>query len=276
MDLTNLKDLKTAMQLAGIKPHKSLGQHFLIDAESIEAIVAAGDIQATDTIVEIGPGLGVLTEALAATEAQVVAVETDHTLVELLQRRLPNNARVEEADIMKFNLAELPTGYKVIANVPYYITSAIIRLLLESPNPPDLAVLLIQKEVAERIVAKPGNMSVLAFSVQYYADVEIITTVEKDKFWPAPKVDSSVIKITRRQPAFEADVASLFRLVKAGFGEKRKQLRNALAGGLQLSNEQAAELIEQAGLSATARAQELTTDQWHELYQAAQQQGIVS
>lgn len=267
MDLSNIKDLKVAMQLAGIKANKGLGQHFLIDAESVDAIIDAAEITSNDTVLEVGPGLGVMTDQLAKTNAQIVAVETDGNLVELLNRRLPDNVRVEEADIMKFNLADLPTDYKVVANVPYYITSPIIRLLMESKNPPVYSVLLIQKEVAERIAAGPGDMSILALSVQYYADVELIVDVPRDRFYPEPNVDSTVIKLTRKaRPAFEADTAKLFRLIKAGFGEKRKQLRNSLSGGLQMTTEQSAELIEQAGLIETARAQELSLDQWKALY----------
>lgn len=277
MDLSNIKDLKVAMQLAGIKANKGLGQHFLIDAESVDAIIDAAQITSDDTILEVGPGLGVMTDQLAKTGAQVVAVETDHTLVELLRRRLPNNVRVEEADIMKFNLANLPADYKVVANVPYYITSPIIRLLMESKNPPVHSVLLIQKEVAERIAAKPGDMSILALSVQYYADVELVADVPRDRFYPVPNVDSTVIKLTRKeQPAFEADTHKLFRLIKAGFGEKRKQLRNSLSGGLQMTTEQSAELIERAGLKDTARAQELSLEQWKSLYDVVLAGGFLS
>lgn len=267
MDLSNIKDLKVAMQLAGIKANKGLGQHFLIDKESVEAIISAAEITAEDTILEVGPGLGVMTDELAKTQAQVIAVETDSNLVELLNRRLPDNVRVEEADIMQFNLADLPADYKVVANVPYYITSPIIRLLMESKNPPTHSVLLIQKEVAERIAAGPGDMSILALSVQYYADVELVVDVPRDKFYPIPNVDSTVIKLTRKaQPVFEADTHKLFRLIKAGFGEKRKQLRNSLSGGLQITTDQAAKLITQAGLNDTARAQELSLAQWKSLY----------
>lgn len=270
MDLSNIKDLKVAMQLAGIKANKGLGQHFLIDKESVEAIIDAAEITPDDTVLEVGPGLGVMTDELAKTGAQIVAVETDRTLVELLNRRLPDTVQVKEADIMKFNLADLPADYKVVANVPYYITSPIIRLLMESKNPPIHSVLLIQKEVAERIAAQPGAMSILALSVQYYADVALVVDVPRDRFYPIPNVDSMVIKLTRKiQPAFEADTHKLFRLIKAGFGEKRKQLRNSLSGGLQMTTEQSAELIEQAGLSATARAQELSLEQWKSLYDAA-------
>lgn len=274
MDLRNIKDLKVAMQLAGIKANKGLGQHFLIDAESVDAIIDAAEIAADDTILEVGPGLGVMTDQLAKTGAGVVAVETDHTLVELLRRRVPHNVQIEEADIMKFNLASLPANYKVVANVPYYITSPIIRLLMESKNPPTQSVLLIQKEVAERIAAQPGQMSILALSVQYYAEVELVVDVPRDRFYPVPNVDSTVIKLVRKpQPAFEADTAKLFRLIKAGFGEKRKQLRNSLSGGLRIGTNQAADLIAAAGLNDTARAQELSLPQWKQLYDVVVSKG---
>ncbi len=277
MDLSNIKDLKVAMQLAGIKANKGLGQHFLIDKESVDAIIESAEITPRDTVFEVGPGLGVMTDELAKTEAQIVAVETDHNLVELLRRRLPDNVKVEEADIMKFNLANLPADYKVVANVPYYITSPIIRLLMESQNPPVQSVLLIQKEVAERIAAKPGSMSILALSVQFYADVELVVDVPRDRFYPIPNVDSTVIKIVRKpQPAFAADTNKLFRLIKAGYGEKRKQLRNSLSGGLQLTTDQAAALIKTAGLTETARAQELSLEQWKLLYDVALAQGYLS
>lgn len=277
MDLSNIKDLKVAMQLAGIRANKNLGQHFLIDGEAVEKIIAAADIKPTDTVLEIGPGLGVMTDTLGKTGASVVAVETDAKLVELLRRRVPANVVVEESDIMKFNLATLPAGYKVVANVPYYITSPIIRLLMESANPLSVAVLLIQKEVAERIAAQPGDMSVLALSVQYYADVELVTDVPRDKFYPVPNVDSTVIKITLKdKPAFEAEPQKLFRLIKAGFGEKRKQLRNSLAGGLHITTEQAIALIAEAGLNETARAQELSLVEWRALYEVAMQEGYLA
>lgn len=277
MDLSNIKDLKVAMKLAGIRANKGLGQHFLIDAESVEAIVGAAEIEKSDTVLEIGPGLGVMTDKLGETGAQIVAVETDSKLVELLRRRVPENVTVEEADILQYNLMSLPKGYKVVANVPYYITSPIIRLLMESPNPSSVAVLLIQKEVAERIAARPGQMSILALSVQYYADVELVVDVPRDKFMPAPNVDSTVIKLKRKdQPAFEADTQKLFRLIKAGFGEKRKQLRNSLAGGLQITSEQAIGAIAEAGLAETARAQELSLAEWQSLYEVTLQEGYLS
>lgn len=269
MDLSRVDDVRTALKLAGIKPNKNLGQHFLVDRDSLEAIMAAASPQPADTVLEIGPGLGVMTRPLTAAVGQVVAVETDRTLAGLLRRDAPANLTVVEQDILQYDLHQLPAGYKAIANIPYYLTSKIFRLLIDSPNPPSVMSLLIQKEVAERIAATPGRMSILALSVQYWGRPEIVQVVERHKFWPAPDVDSAIIRVELTGPAFPADASRLFRLIKAGFGEKRKQLKNSLAGGLNCSVDRAAELVEQAGLSATARAQELSLDDWRRLYAAA-------
>ena len=275
MDLSRVEDVRTALRLAGIRPNKGLGQHFLVDADSLRAIIDAAGPTPSDTVLEIGPGLGVMTQPLTRESARVVAVETDPILAGLLRRDAPANLEVVEEDILKFNVASLPAGYKVIANIPYYLTSKIFRLLIESPNPPSVMSVLIQKEVAERIVARPGNLSILALSVQYYARPEITTLVERHKFWPPPEVDSAVLKVTLTGPAFPADPEQLFRLIKAGFGEKRKQLKNSLAGGLNLSGELVVELLEAARLAPTARAQELSLADWERLYRQAETAGIL-
>jgi 16S rRNA (adenine1518-N6/adenine1519-N6)-dimethyltransferase len=276
MDLTDLDDLKIAMKLAGVKPSKGLGQHFLVDRGSLEAVMAAGELKKNDVVLEIGPGLGVMTEPLTHRVQQVVAVEADAALGELLERRRPQNLQVVSQDIMNMNLAELPPGYKVVANIPYYLTSRIFRLLLESSNPPTLLSLLIQKEVAERIVSKPGNLSVLALSVQYYGVPKIMTVVQRHKFWPPPKVDSAVLQVKlRKKPAFPADSGKLFRLIKAGFGEKRKMLKNSLAGGLNVSIELAGEIIAAAKLKPTARAQELSLAEWQRLYKQVLERELI-
>ena len=269
MDLTRVEDVRTALKLAGIKPNKGLGQHFLVDMTSLEAIVAAAEPEAGDTVLEIGPGLGVMTRPLTSQAKHVVAVETDPILADLLRRDAPDNLEVVESDILKFDLSMLPPRYKVIANLPYYLTSKIFRLLIQSPNPPSVMSVLIQKEVAERICAKPGALSILALSVQFWGTPSIVATVERHKFWPAPNVDSSVLKVTLTGPAFDADPDKLFRLIKSGFGEKRKQLKNSLAGGLNCTTEVAVELIRDAKLQPTARAQELDLAAWERLYKLA-------
>jgi 16S rRNA (adenine1518-N6/adenine1519-N6)-dimethyltransferase len=275
MDLTRVDDVRTALKLAGIKPNKNLGQHFLVDKPSLQAIIDAAAPTPADTVLEIGPGLGVMTRPLARAAGRVVAVETDHVLAELLRRDAPETLEVVEQDILRFDLSTLPAGYKVIANIPYYLTSKIFRLLIESPNPPSTMSVLIQKEVAERIAAPPGKLSILALSVQYYGHPEIVQIVERHKFWPAPAVDSAVLRVRLTGPAFPADPHDLFRLIKAGFGEKRKQLKNALAGGLNLSSDYAAGLLSAAGLSSTARAQELDLDAWNRLYQIATKENLL-
>lgn len=269
MDLSDLKNLKLALKLSGLEAKKSYGQNFLVDKDALKAIVASADLAQTDTVLEIGPGLGVLTDELVQYAGRVVAVEADAELAELLQRRATANLFVIAADALQYDLGQLPKGYKVVANLPYYITSLLLRFLLEANNKPTSITVLVQKEVAERIVANPGQMSVLACSVQYYGRPRIVRVVPAASFYPAPKVDSAILHIDiDAQPAFDADTKQLFRLIKAGFGEKRKMLRNALAGGLAINAEQAIELIAAAGLKETARAQELSLAEWAQLYRA--------
>jgi 16S rRNA (adenine1518-N6/adenine1519-N6)-dimethyltransferase len=277
MDLSQLADLRIALRLAGIEPRKGLGQHFLIDRTALEQIVAAADLQPKDTVLEIGPGLGVMTNLLTASCRRVVAVETDKILAELLEKDAAANLEVRSEDIIDFDLSLLGQPYKVVANLPYYLTSKIFRLLLESSTPPQLMSLLVQKEVAERVVALPGRLSILALSVQYYAEAEVIGVVERHKFWPPPQVDSAILKITLRpSPAFPADKVKLFRLIKAGFGEKRKQLKNSLAGGLNASVDICIDMLKQTNLQPTARAQELSLQQWEKLYRVAEKRGLLA
>lgn len=247
-----------------------LGQHWLFDEAALEGIVAAAEIKADDTVLEVGPGLGGLTSLLCERAREVIAVEADDELAQGLPVRVPaNNLRVVTADILEFDLSSLPEDYLIVANLPYYLTSHFLRRVWSSSNPPARAALLLQKEVAERITAAPGAMSVLAFSVQYYASVCLLDTVPKELFDPPPQVDSAIVALTRRpQPYFLAEERHLFRLVKAGFGERRKKLANALAGGLHIDKTQAGRLLQDAGIDTGARAQELSLDQWQRLYVA--------
>lgn len=245
--------------------NKSLGQHWLYDESALNEVADAADAKANDTVLEIGPGLGTLTDILLKRGAKVIAVEKDEALASRLQKN--DYLTVIEADILQFDLTKLPDGYKVAANIPYYLTSPLIRKLLESINRPSQIGLLIQKEVAERISAEAGAMSILSVSVQYYADVLLGSVVPAALFDPPPKVDSQIISITpRAQPAFAADPEVLFRLVRAGFGEKRKKLQNSLAGGLRLEKEVTRRLLEKSELDQNARAQELTLQYWKKLY----------
>lgn len=254
--------------MSDIKPKKSLGQHWLVDESALESICDAAKIEQTDTVLEIGPGTGLLTKHLVKHAKRVIAVETDRALAHMLQGAVQSSKLTTvQADFMDFNLENLPAGYKVVANIPYYLTSAIIRKLLSAKNQPDVIALTIQKEVAERIVAEPGQMSVLAFSVQYVAHAELVSIVPAVLFDPVPKVDSAILTIEPyEEPLFPADEKKLYRLVKAGFGEKRKMLKNSLAGGLHINQTEAAQILKHAKIKETARAQELDFDDWERLY----------
>lgn len=252
-------------------PHtkKSLGQHWLNDEASLDAMLNAADIQPADTVLEIGPGPGALTEKLVARAAQVVAVEFDEALARELPTRVPaENLQVIQQDILRFDVSQLPAGYKVAANIPYYLTSNLLRVLCESGNPFAKASLLIQKEVAERVCAKPGQMSMLSVSVQFYCEVRLDQLVPAEYFTPPPKVDSQILALTFRKQPLYPDVRPkvFFRIVKAGFAQRRKTLLNSLSGGLHLSRSDTEALLASAHIAPTTRAQALSLDQWHELY----------
>ena len=261
-----------------MKAKKKFGQNWLKDEEVLNSIVEIAEVSKSDTVLEIGPGLGYLTKKLAQRAGNVVAVEIDQELISNLNVLTQENPKIEiiNQNILDFDLRKLNKGYKVVANIPYYLTSNIIRLLLESENSPTSMVIMVQKEVAERIVAKPAKMSILSFSVQYYAQPELVMNVGKEYFEPIPKVDSSLIRITKlKQPVFEADNNKLFRLVKAGFAEKRKMLRNSLAGGLNTNQEKIDEIIKKSNIKQSARAQELGMEDWRLLYSNALKNGLI-
>lgn len=256
-----------------MEPKKSLGQHWLHDDASLDAMLAAADVQAGDAVLEIGPGLGTLTAKLAARARQVVAVEFDEALARSLPQRVPAaNLAVVHQDILRFDLTSLPPNYKVVANIPYYLTSKLLRVLCESANHFSQAALLVQKEVAERVCARPGEMSLLAVSVQFYAEASLGQVVPAALFTPPPKVDSQILRLAWRPHPLFADVVpgQFFRLVKAGFSQRRKTLLNSLSAGLHLERSQTTELLEQAGIASTTRAQALDLQDWHRLYQAMQ------
>jgi 16S rRNA (adenine1518-N6/adenine1519-N6)-dimethyltransferase len=250
-------------------PKKSLGQHWLHDEDSLEAMCRAGELKADDVICEIGPGLGTLTEKLVAKANQVVALEYDEDLFRQLPKRVKaGNLKVVHADCLIYDYAALPTGYKVIANIPYYLTSNLLRVLCECPNPPEIIALLIQKEVAERVAATAGNMSILSVSVQLYYQANLQELVPAELFTPPPKVDSQVIKLIRRsEPLFDnLDTAKYFRIIKAGFSQKRKKLRSSLSAGLRISKDEATRLLQDSGIDPNCRPQELSLEQWHAVY----------
>lgn len=249
-------------------PKKSLGQHWLHDLQSLRAMKDAAHIGPEDEVLEIGPGLGTLTAELAADAKHVTCVEFDQELAEGLAARVPaQNVTVVHQDILKFDLTELPRNYKVAANVPYYITSKIVRTLLESDNPPVESALLVQKEVAERMAAPPGDMSILAVAVQFYAIPTLGPIVPAELFTPPPKVDSQIIGLKRReQPLFDdIEPDDFFFVVRAGFSEKRKTIRNSLSGGLRIEKPVVEQLLEAAKINAKARAEQLSLEDWRRL-----------
>ena len=248
--------------------NKSLGQHWLHDRSVLARIADDAAIEVEDTVLEIGPGLGTLTSELLRRANKVIAVEFDTELARKLPGQFPGkNLEVIHQDILSFDLSTLPKGYKVVANVPYYITSKIIQLLMTATNKPSIAVLLVQKEVAERLAAPAGDMSILAVSAQVYAEVRLGDEVPAKLFTPPPKVDSQVVILqTRPQPIVSSDEEKdFFRVVKAGFSNKRKKLRSSLAGGLNISKEQAVQYLEQANINPDSRAQDVAVENWLEL-----------
>ena len=247
---------------------KSLGQHWLQDRATLARIADHAELSAEDTVLEIGPGLGTLTSELLKRAGKVIAVEFDSELAQKLPGQFPGkNLEVISQDILKFDLSTLTAGYKVVANVPYYITSKIVQMLLTAQNKPSVVVLLVQKEVAQRLAAKPGDMSILAISAQVYSEVALGEVIPSTLFIPSPKVDSQIVIMTIRQKSIIADIdeKSFFRVVKAGFSAKRKKLRSSLAGGLKLSKSEVEVLLGRAGINPDVRAESLTLDNWLEL-----------
>jgi 16S rRNA (adenine1518-N6/adenine1519-N6)-dimethyltransferase len=259
----------------GINPKKSLGQNFLHDPNALEKITRAAEIAPEDTVLEIGPGTGALTEWLSDVARRVIAVELDDRLIPLLKYRFAerDNVTLVHADILDVNLGlhiKPDEPYNVVANLPYYITSAILRYLLEQPHKPQRIVVMVQNEVADRLVAQPGNLSLLGVSVQFYGEPHIVTRLSPAVFWPRPDVTSALVRIDTYgadQPVKVADEAAFFRVVKAGFSQKRKQIRNALGSGLGIGKKGAAALLDTAGIDSQRRAETLTLAEWGALTQ---------
>ena len=250
-----------------IHAKKGLGQNFLIDGNILKKIAAAA-------VIEVGPGLGVLTETLAAQAGKVIAVELDNNLAAILKTHFSGSDKVTviNEDILKINPADIlarQTEYKVVANLPYYITSAVIRHFLEAPAKPAVMVLMVQKEVAQQITARPGEMSLLSVSVQLYGKPTLMSKVGAGCFYPAPNVDSAILKIDVYPKPIVAtvDITGFFDIVRAGFSANRKQLPNSLSNGLKVPKTDVIPLLEQAGIDPKRRAETLTIDEWGVLYQ---------
>jgi 16S rRNA (adenine1518-N6/adenine1519-N6)-dimethyltransferase len=251
-----------------IQPKKSLGQNFLHDPNALEKIVHLAELPPGATVLEIGAGMGALTVHLAQTGAEVFAVEIDGRLIPILHQQVHDfaNVHILEADILDVDVPALVGNapYYVIANLPYYITSAILRHLLETPIKPVRLILTVQFEVAERLIAKPGDMSLLTVSVQYFGRPQIVSRLNPAAFWPRPDVESAVVRIDVH-PHPLVDVPSdegFFRVVRAGFSQKRKQLKNSLGSGLGISHPDAAAVITAAGIDPMRRAETLALEEW--------------
>ncbi|MBI4709346.1 MAG: 16S rRNA (adenine(1518)-N(6)/adenine(1519)-N(6))-dimethyltransferase [Candidatus Portnoybacteria bacterium] len=319
MNLLSAQTIKYLLSKYGTTPLKQLGQNFLIDKNILDKIIEAAQIKKADTILEIGPGLGTLTQELAKKAKRVIAIEKGRNMIQILKETLRDygNAEIIEGDALKFPITSLfvipvKTGiqdneqipafagttsgsrfkpgmtkvynYKLVANLPYYITSPVIRKFLESNNPPSEMILMVQKEVAQRICAEPPEMSLLAVSVQFYAQPKILHYVSKSCFWPQPKVDSAIIKIIPKshlplykrgikgdfvekenppQPSFKKEGASdFFKVVRAGFSAPRKQLAGNLTKGLKINRKIVEEALKKAGISPSQRAETLRAEDW--------------
>jgi 16S rRNA (adenine1518-N6/adenine1519-N6)-dimethyltransferase len=262
-----------------LHPSKGLGQNYLLDEAILQRITDAAALNPADIVLEIGPGLGSLTRHLARAAGTVLAVELDRKLIPVLETVLADfkNVRLIQGDVLELDLhtAVPAEGYRVVANIPYYITSAVIRHLLEGGPRPACIVLTIQREVAERICAGPGEMSLLALSVQLYGRPEIAGRIPAGAFYPPPKVDSAILKIEiHPEPVIPAGrIERFFQFAKAGFSQKRKTLRNSLSAGLRIPAEKAGLLLQQAGIDPQRRAETLSLQEWRKLVEQEQEAG---
>jgi len=252
-----------------IKPIKHLGQNFLIDKTVISKLIKGAKLLKTDTVLEIGPGMGILTQEIAKRAKKVIAVDKDPRMCKLLKERLRDfkNIEIINQDILKTDITRYGlrvTGYKIIANLPFYITAPTIRKFLEAENPPQEMILIIQKEVAQRICAQPPKMSILAVSVQFYSDPKILSYVSKKSFYPQPKVDSAIIRIILEKK-YKIDIDKFFKVVKAGFSQPRKQLANNLSKQLKINKKELSSLLLNKGIKPIQRAETLTINNWIDL-----------
>jgi len=271
-----LREVKNLLKRYNIRPSKRLGQNFLIDERVLRKIIEAAELSKNDTVLEIGPGIGNLTLELAKRVKRVIAVEKDLKMIEILngvlKRRNVKNVKILKGNILKMNLPKLQTAvsflgrkYKLVANIPYYLTSRLIRKFLEMENKPKLIVLMVQKEVAERICANPPNMSLLAVSVQFYSGPKIISFVSKNSFWPQPKVDSAIIRLKVKGERLKINANLFFKIVRAGFSQPRKQLINNLSKKLGIDKIKVREWLLKNNIQPSQRAETLTIEDWLKL-----------
>ncbi len=268
---TSGKEIKILLRKYRIHPSKRLGQNFLINKGVIKKFIAAADLNPKDIVLEVGPGLGTLTQELTKRTGKVLAVEKDPKMIEVLKETLKDfsNIEVVQEDILKFPVSKfktrIPKNYKVAGNLPFYLTAPVIRMFLEAvKTSPKSMILVVQKEVGERICAKPKKMSILAVSVQFYAKAEIISFISKQYFWPQPKVDSAIIKISNiKKPKINRSL--FFKVVKAGFSQPRKQLINNLSRSLKIDQEKTKTWLLENGVQPSQRAETLKIKNWLKL-----------
>jgi 16S rRNA (adenine1518-N6/adenine1519-N6)-dimethyltransferase len=269
VNLGDIRKIKQVLAMYGVRPDNDLGQNFLVEPKYLEMIIDAAEPLKGVVALEVGPGMGVLTLELSKRAREVIAVELDPRMVEIAKTVCLKctNLTVKNQDIRTYDPTDIG-NYKLVANIPYYLTSHIIRKFLEEKNKPKEIVLMVQKEVAQRICATPNKMTVLTISVQFYGNPKMIGIVPRDAFYPTPQVDSAIVKITPyTTPLFsDVDETKFFRLVKAGFGEKRKQLINSISGGFGEDKNYIAEVLKSAGVHPERRAETLTLAEWRSIY----------
>ncbi len=267
---------KAILRQLGLSPRKALGQHFLVSQRVVAVILKAAALEPSDTVVEVGPGLGIVTQELVRSAGRVIAVELDSELASALEQRLATERLTMLcADARQLDVPQVTEGkpYKLVANLPYYAASPILRRFLESSNPPTLAVVMLQREVAKNMVAQPGDMSLVSVGVQLYGKPAIVGYVPPSAFYPPPKVTSAIVRIdVYPKPALDLDdIEAFFQVVRAGFSAPRKQLRNALAQGLKASPVDAEALLKGAGIDPQRRAETLALEEWGTLYRSVKE-----
>jgi len=270
VDLTSKKSVKEFLKRYQFRPKKGFGQNFLVDRGVLKKTISAANLTPHDTVFEIGPGIGTLTQELAKKVKRVIAVEKDLRMCEVLKETIGNleNVEIINRDILKFRNSDFGLrAFKVVANLPYYIVSPVIRTFLEFKVPkPKLMVLMVQKEVAQRICAKPPKMNLLAASVQFYAKPEVVSFVSKKSFWPQPKVDGAILKIIPQDKSTRVILVDLFfKVVKAGFSQPRKQLINNLSRGLEMDRELVKSWLLENNIQPSQRAETLGIREWIKL-----------
>jgi 16S rRNA (adenine1518-N6/adenine1519-N6)-dimethyltransferase len=279
-----LAQTKQLLRKFGIRANKRLGQHFLVDEKVLDTILDAAALTPADTVIEVGPGLGILTARLAEKAGWVVAIELDNKLADALARTLPyDNIVILNEDVLGTDPKMLLQGrapdfpeafnsYRVVANLPYYITSPVLRHFLEAPVKPQTMVVMVQREVAEAVCAGPGRRSVLSIAVQFYGRPSIVAGVPAASFYPPPEVDSAIVKIdVYPHPIYDVDETAFFRLVRAGFTAARKQISNSLAQGLGLPKNDVLKMLEKADIFPQRRAETLKLEEWARLWRVYSQ-----